>query len=382
MPAKILSVDDSRLIRVIVAGALRPYDCVVREAANGAEGLAAVAGEAPDLIFLDISMPVMDGLEMLAKLKADPVSAGIPVIMLTAWSGQERVVQATALGIRDFLVKPFTKSELVGKVGGVIPLALKPGAPAGACSQPAPSGPPQPVPLRTSQRNKGFGLEVPESVIRLADVVLHQDADVNEIAKIIESDQGLTTRLLRAANARLTDDREKITSISDALTHNGISRVFLLMMGDFVIRAFRKTFQDMLGIQLEVGPAEAADFPAELHILSEVEFSGRCRGRIRLHMEPDTAVLIVSRMLGLDAEEPVGIQRIEETLSELTNIVAGNLLSNLSDARLPSRLSAPRISRSKESRPGPFAGGVSERLVFRAPDITVFLNITIDPWID
>ncbi len=71
MSLKILSVDDSRTIRLIVGRALRPYDCLLCEAANGEEGLAAAAREKPDLILLDVTMPVMDGVTMLTKLKED-----------------------------------------------------------------------------------------------------------------------------------------------------------------------------------------------------------------------------------------------------------------------------------------------------------------------
>ena len=60
MPVKILSVDDSRTVRCIVGAALLPYDCILCEAANGAEGLALARREKPDLIVLDVSMPVMD----------------------------------------------------------------------------------------------------------------------------------------------------------------------------------------------------------------------------------------------------------------------------------------------------------------------------------
>ena len=65
MPTKILSIDDSRTIRLIIGRTLKPYDCELHEAANGEEGLAVAAREKPDLIVLDITMPVMDGVEML-----------------------------------------------------------------------------------------------------------------------------------------------------------------------------------------------------------------------------------------------------------------------------------------------------------------------------
>ena len=125
MPTKILSVDDSKTIRLIVKRTFSPYDATVFEACNGEEGLAAAAAEKPDLIILDITMPVMDGVTMLTKLKENPDLKGIPVIMLTAESGRENVAYIAKLGVRDYLVKPFKDEQLIEKVSRVIPLQKK-----------------------------------------------------------------------------------------------------------------------------------------------------------------------------------------------------------------------------------------------------------------
>src|SRR5436853_7649490 len=116
MAHKILTVDDSKTIRMIVAKTLKPFDCQIAEASNGAEGLEAAAKEKPDLIILDITMPVMDGVEMLTKLKADPDLKAVPVMMLTAESGKDNVLKIAKLGVRDYLVKPFKEEQLIEKV--------------------------------------------------------------------------------------------------------------------------------------------------------------------------------------------------------------------------------------------------------------------------
>ena len=130
MPTKILSVDDSRTIRLIVGRALRSYDCVLCEAANGEEGLAAAAREKPSLILLDVTMPVMDGVTMLTKLKEDPELKAIPVIMLTAESGRDNVLHIARLGVRDYLVKPFKEDQLIEKISRSVTLQKKEAAPA------------------------------------------------------------------------------------------------------------------------------------------------------------------------------------------------------------------------------------------------------------
>jgi len=130
MPKKILSVDDSRTIRLIVGRALRQYDCVLCEASNGEEGLAVAAREKPDLILLDVTMPVMDGVTMLTKLKEDPELKAIPVIMLTAESGRDNVIHIARLGVRDYLVKPFKEEQLIEKISHNVTFQKKEAAPA------------------------------------------------------------------------------------------------------------------------------------------------------------------------------------------------------------------------------------------------------------
>jgi two-component system, cell cycle response regulator len=122
MRYKVLTVDDSKTVRIIVKKAFKGYDCEIIEAANGVEGLAAAAKETPDLILLDITMPVMDGVEMLTKLKSDPALKAIPVIMLTAEGGRDNVLKIAKIGVRDYIVKPFKEEVLVEKCGRIIDL--------------------------------------------------------------------------------------------------------------------------------------------------------------------------------------------------------------------------------------------------------------------
>ncbi|MBX3743685.1 MAG: response regulator [Verrucomicrobiae bacterium] len=125
MPIKILTVDDSKTIRLIVAKAFKPFDCEVFEASNGVEGLAVAAKERPHVIILDLTMPVMDGYEALTKLKSDPDLKSIPVVMLTAESGRENVLRIAKQGVRDYLVKPFKEELIVERVGRIIDLKPK-----------------------------------------------------------------------------------------------------------------------------------------------------------------------------------------------------------------------------------------------------------------
>ncbi|MGB5984508.1 MAG: response regulator [Desulfobacterales bacterium] len=126
MALKVLTVDDSKTIRRIVKKAFNPYDCEIFEGENGVEGLSLASKERPDLIILDITMPVMTGTEMLEKLKGEPFLKDIPVIMLTAESGKDNVMQIAKLGVKDYMVKPFKGEQLIDRVTKIVKLNPKP----------------------------------------------------------------------------------------------------------------------------------------------------------------------------------------------------------------------------------------------------------------
>jgi CheY-like chemotaxis protein len=122
MGLKVLTVDDSKTIRMIVKKAFQPYNCTIFEAENGVEGLAAATKEKPALIVLDITMPVMNGIEMLDRLKGEQDLKDIPVIMLTAESGKDNVMNIVRKGIKDYMVKPFKGEELLERVRKIVTL--------------------------------------------------------------------------------------------------------------------------------------------------------------------------------------------------------------------------------------------------------------------
>jgi len=122
MPTKILTVDDSLTVRLVLAKAFQPYDCELLQATNGEEGLALATREKPDLILLDLCMPVMDGIAALTALRADLNLKSTPVIILTGESDRASVFQVTKLGVSDYILKPFREDLLVQRVIKFIPL--------------------------------------------------------------------------------------------------------------------------------------------------------------------------------------------------------------------------------------------------------------------
>ena len=135
---KILSVDDSRMIHTLINKAFTAHDVQMVFASNGAEGLEVAEREKPDVILLDVTMPVMDGIECLTKLKATPSLKDIPVIMLTAEAGKENVLKIAKMGVRDYIVKPFVEGAVIDRVSRIVTLKPKSGAPAPAAAPAAP----------------------------------------------------------------------------------------------------------------------------------------------------------------------------------------------------------------------------------------------------
>lgn len=124
MPSQILVIDDSKAVRLIIKKVLAPFSCVVNEATNGFTGLFAMERTLPDLLLIDVSMPTMDGVEMLTMLKSNPQLSPIPVIMLTSSTDHKVLPQITALGVNALLKKPFTEDTALETIRSV--LKLKP----------------------------------------------------------------------------------------------------------------------------------------------------------------------------------------------------------------------------------------------------------------
>ncbi|MCD8534423.1 MAG: response regulator [Verrucomicrobia bacterium] len=122
MKYKILTSDDSKMVRVIVARTFSPFNCEILEAGTGTEALEVVAKHSPDLIILDITMPDMTGLEVLKTLRANPVTASIPVVMLTAESANKTVEEADRLSVSGYIAKPFKPEQLLAQVKSIIDL--------------------------------------------------------------------------------------------------------------------------------------------------------------------------------------------------------------------------------------------------------------------
>lgn len=114
--ATILIADDWSDNVDLVRDLLAPEGYNILGAYNGGEALTSTREHLPDLVILDIEMPIMDGYEVCEQLKADPATENIPVLMLTARSKPDQRVKGLKLGAEDYLAKPFDYNELVARV--------------------------------------------------------------------------------------------------------------------------------------------------------------------------------------------------------------------------------------------------------------------------
>ena len=109
----ILVVDDIPLNQLLVTKMLSRYNFRIKTAANGQQALDTVAEEKPDLILLDLMMPIMDGFQVIEHLRADPDTADLQVVILSALNSSEDIVKGFNVGANDFLTKPIIMEKLL-----------------------------------------------------------------------------------------------------------------------------------------------------------------------------------------------------------------------------------------------------------------------------
>jgi two-component system cell cycle response regulator DivK len=121
MSKLILVVEDQADSRQIIRDMLAPTDYEVIEAENGEAALAVIAERRPDLILMDVQLPIMDGYTATRRIKADPTLRSIPIIAVTSYAldGEEKI--ARAAGCDDYVPKPYSPRELLVKIRQHLP---------------------------------------------------------------------------------------------------------------------------------------------------------------------------------------------------------------------------------------------------------------------
>ena len=109
----VLAVDDIPLNLLLVQKMLSRFNFKLRTASGGQQALDAVAEEKPDLILLDLMMPGIDGFEVIRRLREDPTTADIQIVILSALNSNEDVVKGFNVGANDFIMKPIIMEKLL-----------------------------------------------------------------------------------------------------------------------------------------------------------------------------------------------------------------------------------------------------------------------------
>ena len=116
MSKRILVVEDQADTRQIIRDMLAPTDYEVTEVENGEQALAAIAKQQPDLILMDIQLPIMDGYTAMRQIRNDPALRSIPIIAVTSYALSEEEQKARAAGCNDYVPKPFSPRQLLAKI--------------------------------------------------------------------------------------------------------------------------------------------------------------------------------------------------------------------------------------------------------------------------
>lgn len=117
---KVLIVDDEVFIRKMIEARLKTEGIAVIQAENGMEGVEKAASDTPDLIIMDVMMPKMDGFKACETIRSNPAISGTPILMLTARGQVADMEKAMALGIIEYVTKPFSPKVLAEKVVGIL----------------------------------------------------------------------------------------------------------------------------------------------------------------------------------------------------------------------------------------------------------------------
>jgi two-component system cell cycle response regulator DivK len=120
MTKRILVVEDQEDNRQILRDLLASTDYEIMEAENGLEALAAVAKHRPDLILMDIQLPIIDGYEATRRIKADPELRSIPIIAVTSYALSGDEAKAREAGCDAYVPKPYSPRQLLEKINGFL----------------------------------------------------------------------------------------------------------------------------------------------------------------------------------------------------------------------------------------------------------------------
>lgn len=249
--ASILVVDDMAICREPIVAALREKGYTVNSARNGKEALQLIESARPDLVLLDVSMPQMDGWEVLRILRRNPNHKELPVILLTATADRHSVLQARELGVHSYLVKEaFNLEELFNRVSAQLNrVAANVGAGGGGANTIAASTTSKATKRSRPQLTREQTLErvdkrtntktLPGCIAEVIAVASSPRASRENLVALLTRDPILCTRVLQLANsAAFTTGGSQVTTVDEAVRRIGLSAVRNIATSVGIFEAF------------------------------------------------------------------------------------------------------------------------------------------------
>jgi HD-like signal output (HDOD) protein/FixJ family two-component response regulator len=256
---RILIVDDMAVIREPIAAMLRENQFETVTASNGQEALARIAQSRPDIILLDVSMPVMDGLAVLRELATRFPTTRIPVILLTGESDRKQILEAASLGVKDYLLKThFSMPDLLRRARRLLAIdeTLKTGEATPAAKDTAAGAAAKRKVSSTSAKSPAAAVAKRGTIMAVADLPRLTDRaellnrlssaaalrgfspalqqlsglsaerqSVEEITRIVKQDPALVARLLGLANSSLYERGGRVDTVHRAIHRIGVTQV-------------------------------------------------------------------------------------------------------------------------------------------------------------
>jgi type IV pilus assembly protein PilB len=249
---KALVVDDNAAIRDIVRLTLERsrLGLSVVTADDGKQALAQVAVERPDIVILDLQMPEVDGFEVCRQLRSDVRTAFVPVMMLTAQTGEESVTKAYSVGTDDYIVKPFRREDLLMRVRRMLERTYGKGGLAGPADATAAEGAPsvangaETPPAAGAEPSRGRAVES-----LLAQLVADKSALGSSIQRCEERLLALTSRLEAEITVRSDEVRRTLERIR--VNHERAIAGLRGESAQSASEAMRQTEEALRGIQAE-----------------------------------------------------------------------------------------------------------------------------------
>ncbi len=338
---RILIVDDMAVFREPIAAALRAKGYETACAENGRQALGMVKSRAPDLILLDVAMPVMNGLEYLKAVRDDASIPRPPIILLTAVAEKDYVVQAAQLGVREYMLKAsFSLDDLLERIARCLEEARASAPPAAAVPRPRGADPaPAPPPAHKAPHGRSAVLQrlaachdlkaFSPAVSLVLEATAGEGAPIDAIAEAIRQDQAITIRVLKLANSALYKRGRPCDSIDKAVMRIGSVGIRQAVLNIGVIDRFSnfklgtidagQFWEHSLAcgfISSEIAAARGADrelaFTAGLlHDVGRVAFAQELGGDYeavwRAAVDEGLPLeQVESRMLGIDHAEAMG----------------------------------------------------------------------------